>query len=91
MIAPASDGSREIRNLASVFREGETTPAASKEETTTVVSSGDYSDLSVSQTVSPDPVVAGGTLRYTLTVSNDGPGSSGAVLRACLSDAGVTI
>jgi uncharacterized repeat protein (TIGR01451 family) len=38
-----------------------------------VVASGQDADLSVTKTDSPDPVVAGTNLTYTVTVSNAGP------------------
>lgn len=33
-------------------------------------------DLSLTKTAAPDPVMAGGTLTYTITVTNNGPGDS---------------
>jgi uncharacterized repeat protein (TIGR01451 family) len=54
---------------------------------TTVVANA---DLSVSKSDSPDPVIAGETLKYTVTVSNNGPSFAQDVNLADLLPAGVS-
>src|SRR5207302_500542 len=56
-------------------------------ETTTVTASA---DLSITKSDSPDPVVAGGTLTYTLSVSNGGPSTAANVSVSDTLPAGVT-
>ena len=47
-------------------------------------------DLSITKTDSPDPVVVGGTLGYTLTVSNAGPSNATSVIATDTLPASVT-
>ena len=47
-------------------------------------------DLSITNTDSPDPVVPGGTLTYTLTVSNAGPSNATSVIATDTLPTGVT-
>jgi len=49
---------------------------------TTVSSPLPQADLSVSQTDSPDPVVGSNTVQYTVTVTNNGPATSGTLTLA---------
>jgi mycothiol synthase len=53
-------------------------PANNQDQVTTTVNPA-TADLSVTEMDSPDPVFLGGTLTYTLTVGNDGPGSAAKV------------
>src|SRR5439155_1274383 len=46
---------------------------------TTVLASPPEADLSIAQTDDPDPVSAGGSLTYALTVTNAGPGGASGV------------
>jgi uncharacterized repeat protein (TIGR01451 family) len=51
---------------------------------------GPGADLSVTSSDSPDPVVAGGTLTYALTVSNAGPDAAASVVLTEATPAGTT-
>src|SRR5439155_7694393 len=55
---------------------------------TTVIASA---DLSITKSDAPDPVIAGGTLTYTLTVSNGGPSTAASPSAANTPPAGVAI
>jgi uncharacterized repeat protein (TIGR01451 family) len=48
-------------------------------------------DLSVTKDDSPDPVVAGGTITYTITVTNNGPGTVGHIVLTDDIPAGTTL
>src|SRR6185369_15504577 len=61
--------------------EGDTTNNDSGDVATTIHA---IADLSVTKSDSPDPVIAGNNLTYTITVSNGGPSDAQAV---CLADA----
>jgi uncharacterized repeat protein (TIGR01451 family) len=52
--------------------------------------SGDKANLSITQTDSPDPVDAGASLTYSLTVANAGPGAPSTVKASDTLPAGVT-
>ena len=47
-------------------------------------------DLAITKTATPDPVLAGGTLTYTLTVTNNGPDASNSVVVTDTLPGGIT-
>ena len=93
VVTPMTDGRTlgdiEITNRADVTSDTSETNSEdnSASATTTVKPS---SDLSISKTASPDPVVAGEHLTYTLLVSNNGPSSNGEVTVTDALPAGTT-
>jgi uncharacterized repeat protein (TIGR01451 family) len=64
-----------ISNTATVTSTTGVDPSANNTATTTTTVSN-CADLSVTKTDSPDPVTAGNNLTYTITVMNNGPGTS---------------
>lgn len=78
-----SDGGAQSHNI--VAPEAPTTYLA-----TFVVQSTPSADLSVSQADFPDPVGAGGTLTYTITVGNAGPSDATSLSASDTIPAGVT-
>src|SRR5206468_3809964 len=85
--APSEGGT--ISNTASVVSSTNDTNSANNtaSESTTVTASA---DLSITKSDSPDPVTAGGTLTYTLSVSNAGPSTATSVSVTDTLPAGVT-
>src|SRR5262249_42583678 len=43
------------------------------------ITAADLADLAVSMTANPDPATLGGSLTYTITIQNNGPGASSQV------------
>jgi uncharacterized repeat protein (TIGR01451 family) len=54
----------------------ETDPVANNNSATAETACGVEADLAITKTDAPDPVTVGGTLTYTLTVTNNGPDPS---------------
>jgi uncharacterized repeat protein (TIGR01451 family) len=72
-VTPTSAGM--FTNMASVAgAEGDPNPADNSAMATTTVMA--FADLSVSKADSPDPVIAGTNLTYTITVANAGPNAA---------------
>jgi uncharacterized repeat protein (TIGR01451 family) len=66
-------------------------PDLDNNQATDSISFRSVADVRVSKTDSPDPVIAGQTLTYTLTVANDGPSPAANVIADDFLPAGVTI
>ena len=64
-----------LSNTATVAG-NETDPNAANDSATEMTSVSVLADLSLAKADSPDPVIAGQALTYTLTVTNNGPSSS---------------
>jgi uncharacterized repeat protein (TIGR01451 family) len=80
-----------ITNTASVTaNENDPDSANNTANTETLVTVISPADLSITKTDSPDPVTAGGTLTYTLTINNDGSGDATDVIVTDTLPAGVT-
>jgi uncharacterized repeat protein (TIGR01451 family) len=84
----ASDGTT-ITNTASV-QSSTSDPTASNNSDSTTTSVKGQADLAVTKSDSPDPVGAGGTLIYTLTVTNKGPNTASGVVLTDTLPAGET-
>lgn len=70
-------GPTSIAATATLSASNDANPANNVQNATTTVVSG--ANLALSKTDSPDPVVGGAALTYTLRVSNAGPNDSGAI------------
>ncbi len=87
-VDPATTGS--ITNTASVASStADPGPGGEAASETTAVEA--RADLSIAKTGSPDPVIAGETLTYTLTVTNAGPSDAQGVVDTDVLPAGVTL
>ncbi len=67
--APTTAGSNNVSVTTSATDEGNTANNVGN----TTISIDREADLSISKTDSPDPVIAGNVLTYTITVTNNGP------------------
>lgn len=72
-VPPASTRIDNV-TLADPFFSGDTNTANNKREQATTLTAG--GDLRLAKTATPDPVVGGAEVTYTLTVTNDGPNAS---------------
>jgi uncharacterized repeat protein (TIGR01451 family) len=73
-------GPSSITATATVLADNDTNPDPSnntQDNTTSVVSGA---NLSLTKTDSPDPVVGGGLITYTITAANAGPNAGGAIV-----------
>lgn len=66
---PTTTGSNNVMVTTSATNEGNTTNNVGN----TTITVGRTTDLSIGKTDSPDPVIAGSVLTYTITVTNNGP------------------
>lgn len=66
--APATIGTSQIDNIASVTANGFTTPIIA----TNILPVASYANVVIEKSMSPDPVVDGSTLTYTFTIRNYG-------------------
>lgn len=78
-VDPAAPAGSTIRNTATVSSTTIDLEPKNNSATATRVP-GSQADLAVTQTSSPDPVVADGNLTYTIVVTNNGPGGANATL-----------
>jgi uncharacterized repeat protein (TIGR01451 family) len=69
-----------IENTASVSSSTPDYSEASNNSSTVITSVQTASDLAITKTDSPDPVQAGSTITYTITVTNNGPEDVGNVV-----------
>ncbi len=69
-----------LTNTAQVTAVAQADPVPGNESSTATTTVADLSGYSLSKTDSPDPVVAGTDLVYTLTVNNAGPGAIASVV-----------
>ena len=72
-VDPSYPGSGTILNTAAIATSTTTDPNSLNDSATESTSVDAEADLSVVKTDSPDPVVAGTNLTYTIVVSNSGP------------------
>jgi uncharacterized repeat protein (TIGR01451 family) len=79
---PAAAAGSTIRNTATVSSTTIDPEPKNNSATSTTATRvpGSQADLAVTQTSSPDPVVADGNLTYTIVVTNNGPGGANATL-----------
>lgn len=70
----------DLPNSAVVTTDTSQGPNTSPDIATVTATAAPGGDLALTKTASPDPVVAGESLVYTLTVTNDGPSTSRAVV-----------
>lgn len=73
VVTPSAAGLVTNEAMVSTSAADTNTGNNSASESTTVAATVTTSDLSISKSASPDPVMAGETLTYTVTVSNAGP------------------
>jgi uncharacterized repeat protein (TIGR01451 family) len=78
-----------LSNTATVSSPDDTTPANNSATTTTTVNAA--ADLTVTKADSPDPVIAGTDLTYTITVANNGPSDAQTVDLIDMLPAGTTL
>lgn len=69
------DQTDPVTNAASVASSTSDPDASNNQSTTVSVPTGLVSDVSISKTSAPDPVVPGQPITYTLVVTNNGPSS----------------
>jgi uncharacterized repeat protein (TIGR01451 family) len=78
-VEPTARAGSTIRNAATVASTtGDPTPENNIAATTTPVQEA-HADLAVTQTASPDPVLPGNDLSYSIVVTNNGPGDAATV------------
>jgi uncharacterized repeat protein (TIGR01451 family) len=78
-VEPAAPAGSTIRNAATVASTtGDPKPENNIAATTTTVQES-RADLAVTQTASPDPVLPGNDLSYSIVVTNNGPGDAATV------------
>ncbi len=87
VVRPESPG--QVTNTASVAA-AQTDPDGSDNSASSTTTVATPADVSLTQTDSPDPVLAGSDLTYTLGVANGGPSSAGSVSVTDNLPAGVT-
>ncbi|WP_029145554.1 DUF7507 domain-containing protein [Microbacterium luticocti] len=71
----ADAGDAQIVNTATVHHDG-TDPEPANDTASYLVNNKGGADLSLTKTVAPNPVIAGGTVAFTLTVHSAGPGTA---------------
>ncbi|MFZ5876659.1 MAG: PKD domain-containing protein [Nitrospirota bacterium] len=76
VVTPMSSGT--VANNASVFS-NENDPNSSNNAASAITTVDPGADVSVTQTDVPDPVAVGGTVTYSITVTNNGPDTTSGV------------
>ncbi|MGH2595871.1 MAG: DUF7507 domain-containing protein [Actinomycetota bacterium] len=79
-----------VTNTASITSSSVPDPNAANDSATDVDALSSSADLSIVKTDAPDPVTVGGTLTYTLVVTNNGPADATGVTVTDTLPAGVT-
>ncbi|WP_148273220.1 Ig-like domain-containing protein [Stigmatella aurantiaca] len=90
-VSPTATGTlSNTATVASPASNTDPTPANNTATDTTTITAASSADLQVTLQDSPDPVVAGGALAYTVNVTNNGPNTASTVTATVNLPAGAT-